>query len=233
MSRSQLLIDLVGGKKDLESILLRLKVILSDLENDSLMKWIDGELKGYALDDVPDYRILKGVPKGNYIVNGIVQHTNANVPLLSLIDYSDYENLIRLKLTNNIASIQNIVGRDKNDSLSKVIPADYYHSISTYSLQITSLNIQFSLLQLDEVTSCVKHKLVEIIMELEKKFEKLDELDIQSQIEADPAKKEVITNKIINIIYDESITIGSGNKISKSEIGHSFEEEGTIENKNR
>lgn len=233
MSRSQLLKDLVGGKENLESILLRLKVILSDLENDSLMNWIDGELKGYEPDEIPNYRMLKGNPKGNYIVNGAFTHTNANVPLLSLIDYDNYEKLISVRLTNNISSLQSIVESDENNGITRVISADYYHSISNYSLQITHLDIKISSLQLSEVVSSVKHKLVEIIMELEKKFDKLDDLDIQPQIEADPAKKEVITNEIINIIYDESITIGSGNKISKSEIGHEHKVRETIEHKDR
>ena len=117
--------------------------------------------------------------------------------------------------------------------LTKVIPADYYHSISNVSLKIISLSIRFSSIQLNEVISCVKHKLVEIIMELEKKFDYLDKLDIKSQVEADPTKKELVTNNIVNIIYDESITIGNGNKISKSELGHSFEGEETVEHKNR
>lgn len=231
MSRSQLLKDLVNNKGDLEDILLRLKVILSDLESDDLMKWIDGELRGYEPDEVPNYRMLKGNPKGNYIVNGIFTHTNANVPLLSLIDYDDYEQLISVRLTNNISSLQSIVGSSENIGITKVIPADYFHAISNHKLQITHLGIVISALQINEVVSGVKNKLVEIIIELEKKFHNLDDLDIQSQIEDDPGKKDVVTNRIINIIYDESINIGDDNKFSKSDIGHTLEVGETIEDK--
>ncbi|WP_269800869.1 AbiTii domain-containing protein [Bacillus sp. SN10] len=47
MARSQLLKDVVSGQASLENILLRLKVILSDLDNDLTMSWIQGELHGY------------------------------------------------------------------------------------------------------------------------------------------------------------------------------------------
>lgn len=61
MARSQLLKDLVNGQETLENILLRLKVILSDLDNELIMNWIQGELQGFdTKEDIPTYRIKKG-----------------------------------------------------------------------------------------------------------------------------------------------------------------------------
>jgi hypothetical protein len=65
MSRSQLLKDVVNGNVSIETILLRLKVILSDLNNETIENWVNGELKGFnGAKDVPSYRILKGTAFG-------------------------------------------------------------------------------------------------------------------------------------------------------------------------
>lgn len=45
MARSQLLKDIVNGKENMESILLRLKVILSDLDSQPIIEWVNGELE--------------------------------------------------------------------------------------------------------------------------------------------------------------------------------------------
>lgn len=70
MARSNLLKDTVSGQVDLENILLRLKVILSDLEDKDILGWIEGELRGYSEEDIaPDYRIITGRAMGTYIVS--------------------------------------------------------------------------------------------------------------------------------------------------------------------
>lgn len=46
MARSNLLKDVISNSISLETILLRLKVILIDLEDNSILEWIDGENKG-------------------------------------------------------------------------------------------------------------------------------------------------------------------------------------------
>jgi len=52
--------EIVNGSVSLETILMRLKVILSDLENDTIMSWVRGELEGYSDRPLPSYRIFDG-----------------------------------------------------------------------------------------------------------------------------------------------------------------------------
>lgn len=220
MARSQLLIDLVSGKSSLESILLRLKVVLSDLENESISKWVSGELQGFEIDEVPSYRILKGNPTGTFIVNYRTKYTNSNVPLKSLVPDEIIEKIITLEITDSITAIENMLNGDQKDNIAKPISTDFCHSISTELLQIAGMHVKFSSNQLDGIISNVKSKLVEIIMQLELSFDDLDNLDIRSQLEEKTIDKNQVVYNIQNIIFDDSITLGDKNKLKKASLGH-------------
>jgi hypothetical protein len=223
MARSQLLKDIVSGKENIENILLRIKVILSDLDNELIMNWVNGELQGYKnIEDVPSYRILKGRPEGTYIVNNQIKYTNASVPLEGLLSKETIDELNTLKVRDSIMAIKNILDGDNRNNYSKPVDTYFCHSISIAELQIASMKISFSSNQLDGILSNVKSKLVEIVMELEKQFEHLDELDIKPQVEENLSKKEKAVYNIGQIIYDGSITVGDKNKISGSKLGHFF-----------
>ncbi|MCF7625525.1 hypothetical protein CQ056_28205 [Peribacillus simplex] len=223
MARSQLLKDIVGGQVSIENILLRLKIILTDLDNEPIMNWINGELQGYKNEeDVPKYRILKGTPKGTFVVNSVVQYTNANVPLHNLITDEMYDSLITLNVKNSITSIQNILNGENRDNFAKSISTELSHAMSTMQVQITGMSIRYTSLDLEAMVSNVKSKLVDIVMELEKQFDNLDDMDIKDQIEESSSKRDQAVYNIEQIIYEGSIEIGDKNKISKSILGHLF-----------
>lgn len=225
MTRSQLLKDLVMDDTSLENILLRLKVILPDLESDSIMDWINGELQGYTdKTKLPEYRIFKGRLTGDFLLNFYYRYTNADVPIEALLSKEVVEELSKLYITDNITILERITkkGTDVQASkYSKIIPAGYCHSISKDMFQLTSMEVQAPSNLIEGIISRVKSKLVEIIMELEKQFSNLDELDISSQIK-DTTQKEETADKLFQIIYDQSINIGDHNKLSKSKLGHLF-----------
>lgn len=225
MTRSQLLKDIVNGKENMESILLRLKVILSDLDSKPITEWVNGELEGYKgkEDVLPEYRVLKGTPMGTYIVNYNFKYTNSHVPLSLLIkDDEKYDNVITLHVTESFDAIQNMLKKEDGGNISKMIDTGFCHAISTDELQIAGMNIRFGSNQFDDIVSKVKSKLIDIIMELEKQFINLDDLDIGNQVAEDTSKRDNVVVNIQNIIYDESVKIGDKNKISKSRLGHLF-----------
>ena len=127
MARSQLLKDIVSGKENMESILLRLKVILSDLDSQPIIEWVNGELEGYKgkTDILPEYRVLKGTPIGTYIVNYNAKYTNAQVPLTLLIkDNEVYDNVITLHVIESFSAIQNMLNKEDRENISKMIDTD-------------------------------------------------------------------------------------------------------------
>lgn len=223
MARSQLLKDIVSGKESIENILLRLKVILSDLDSDPIIDWVNGELEGFKgqNDIVPQYRILKGTPIGTFLVNYTFKYTDAPVPLRTLItDNELYDRITSLEMTDSLSAIQNILSGENRDNFAKVIDTDLCHRISIEELQIAGMRMKFGSNQLDGIVSKVKSKLIDITMELEKQFYNLDELDIGEQVEEDSTKRDSVVYNIQNIIYDGSLKIGDKNKVVKSKLGH-------------
>ncbi|WP_244913531.1 hypothetical protein [Heyndrickxia sporothermodurans] len=220
VARSQLLKDAVSGKVSIENILLRLKVILSDLGNENIMNWVNGELEGYKdKENIPSYRIFKGNIFGTYVINFRFQYTNSPVPLETLLPIEQVDEIRTIRVFDGIATIQNILQGENMESYGTVIPTAYCHAISTGELQIAGMRVKIASNQLDGIVSRVKSKLVEVIMELEGEFENLDELDIRTQIKMGESAEQVIYN-IESIIYDGSIKVGDKNKINKSRIGH-------------
>lgn len=222
LARSQLLRDAVSGKEKIENILLRLKVILSELKNENIMNWVNGELEGYNDKKVlPPYRAFKGNIIGTYFVNINTQYNNQSVPLQFLISEEEIDKLRTIEMTDGIGTIQNILQGKNRESYAyaRVIPTEYCYAISTEELQITGMRVIVPSNRMDGIVSHVKTKLVDVIMELEKEFENIDELDIRSQMEENNSASHVI-NIIENIIYDQSIKVGDKNKIKKSSLGH-------------
>lgn len=222
MARSQLLKDLVRGKESIENILLRLKVILSDLDNELIINWIDGELQGYEKENVPGYRIKKGELMGTYVLNYQYQYTNAPVPIEHVLDEERINQLKTITITDSITALQNVLNHESKDNYGKIIPTTLCHYMSTEEFQITGMRSVIASNHLDGIVSKVKAKLVDIVMELEKQFDNLDEMDIKSQVEEDQSKKEQVVLNIEKIIYDGSISVGDKNRFSKSKLGHLF-----------
>ncbi|WP_242309015.1 hypothetical protein [Bacillus cereus group sp. BfR-BA-01524] len=223
MARSQLLKDVVSGQASIENILLRLKVILSDLDNDLIMNWIQGELNGYeSSEELPAYRVLKGSPVGTFIVNGRAKYSEAQVPLEAVMDEKMIENMTTVNVSDSIKTLEEILNGKNKEGYGVVVPTTICHSISNYELQIIGITIKCASNLLSGIVSKVKSKLVDIIMELEKQYDNLDEMDIRSQVEEDASKKEQVILNIEQIIFDESIKLGDKNKISRSVIGHWF-----------
>lgn len=221
--RSQLLRDLIAPNPDIESIFFRLKVILNDLPDIDgavqIRKWIDNELSGYPNNSLlPEYRIMKGTPQGTYITNYTHQFSNATVPIrLSSMPLKDIEHWEMINISNPIKDIQNMIKQDK--PVGRAIPTELLHLYSTGEFQMLGVRMQLAPSQLFTIETTVKRKLTEIILELEKEFVDIDELDISEEISMNPQKTEQVIQNIFTTITDQSINIGDNNEIKKSRLG--------------
>ncbi|MBG0962422.1 hypothetical protein [Bacillus sp. SRB1LM] len=221
MARSRLLIDTVSEDVSIENILLRLKIVLSDLQNDLIMQWIEGELKGYEEKaELPRYRMTKGVAKGTYVLNSRVQLTNKPVPIHHLISAEKIDGFLSIPVLDSVKILEGILSNEGKEKYASIVPASYCHEISNRQIQILEMSVECPQNILSGIVANVKSKLVEVIMELEKQYDNLDDLDIKSQVEKDKSKKEQVIFNIENIIFDESIKMGDKNKIEGSNIGH-------------
>ncbi|MGG0656456.1 hypothetical protein [Rummeliibacillus pycnus] len=232
MARSNLLKDTVSGQVSLENILLRLKVILSDLEDENILGWIEGELRGYGEDDiVPDYRILNGRPMGTFVVNGAYQYSNSLVPLnFTTLDKDMIDKMLILNLSDGISVIEKNLKSENRDKIGRPIPTEICHSISSLDLQIIGMSIMYSSNDFEAILSNVKDKIVDIIMMLEKKFgpDAIDDMDISDQMIEEPEKRKEAITYINNLVYHDtstSVEMGDKNKLKNAKVGKFFRRE--------
>lgn len=227
MARSQLLKDLTSGNSNIESILMRLKVILIGLNNDVISEWVEGELSGYRdISHLPPYRVVSGEPKGHCIINNRAEVKNYIVPLRSLLIKRNildkYEDFVNIDITDGIGSLEYAIKHERERNFGRSIPTEVCQSLSSRELQIASMNILIPINKVEGVILVTKSKLIDVILKLEKDFTDIDSLDIENQFESkESTERDIIIINLLQIINDNSIEIGDGNKITKSQIGHS------------
>lgn len=222
MAKSQLLKDSVSIDTPLETILFRLKVILDDLDDSVISAWVKSEVEGYEDKEMlPPYRILNGRIMGTYLANGQFMIKNAEIPLLTVLPEEEVNTWRTLHITNEISSLEKSL-QANSGGLSKSIPTEFCHLISTPDMQIVEMATIANVTQVNRIVSKVRSKIIDIILELEKKFVNLDDMDIRSQLEFNDIDRQQIIFHLGNIIYEGSIEIGDKNKINKSTIARLF-----------
>ncbi|MCM2590490.1 hypothetical protein NDQ53_14400 [Rossellomorea marisflavi] len=221
MARSKLIKEFVSEEISLQNTLMRLKVILSDLDSEEINQWINFELTGYPEEvELPPYRCFEGNPIGTFIVGKYghgMQYKNAPIPL-SHLSSEDRKSLILIKIRDGISGVQRL--KDSQNTIARTIPTEYCHSISGGNLTIQGMTIQCSPNQFEDIVSSIKNMVLDILIELEKEFGILDSLDIFSE-STDEDKAQSIASFITNLVYnDHSIEIGNGNTLKSTDIGH-------------
>lgn len=76
----------------------------------------------------------------------------------------------------------------------------YDHS----GIQCTSLNVIFNASTLDNIVSTLRTKIILILLEIEKKFESIDDLDIDTDSISKP-ENEKLRKNIYAIAYDDTV----------------------------
>lgn len=227
MSKSKIIKELANGAISIQTALKRTKVLLQELDNKEILKWINYEIEGYPNGTiVPEYRKINGQLYGNYFKGSISSHIKYNnVPLpLGKMPKENKQKLLIKDVTQSIEALKCMLERvqqSNNKVLSISIPADLYPYIAKCNddpfMMITSASIVFNTSEIMNIFSKVESILLDILYYLEKKFGNLDELDIDTENKNSEELSEIISH--IQIIYnDHSVFIGNDNKIKDSTI---------------
>lgn len=90
MAKSKIIKELANGEVDTITALKRAKVLVSDLNNAKISKWLDYEISGYPEDaNIPSYRKVQGSLIGSYFKGSMASHmtwTNVSLPLGKMPD---------------------------------------------------------------------------------------------------------------------------------------------------
>ena len=83
MAKSKIIKELANGSIDTQTALKRTKVLLQELDNDDVLRWINCEIEGYSSgSEVPEYRKISGQLYGSYFKGSMAAHMKyTHVPL--------------------------------------------------------------------------------------------------------------------------------------------------------
>lgn len=214
--RSKIIIDMIQGKVDVSQALEIMDLLLEDLKDKKIKKWVNNEINGYGKDEiVPNYRKASAEIIGtvrNY--NTVVSHYSIPIPL------EETEELCNIDIREGINEIvQMAIAEKESETHSLFLPINiaYINSIACIHGEVTHANRQLSMYTYTNILGNLKSKILSIFKELEKHYGNLDDYYIDFQ---NDGKEEETTKNITNIIYDNSIKIGNENKIDKSILGN-------------
>lgn len=234
MAKSEIIKELANGTIDTQTALKRAKVLLQELDNDDVLRWINYEIEGYATDlDVPEYRKIGGQLYGSYFKGSMMSHMKyTHVPLpLGKMPTESKQALLVTDITQGIETLKRMVTESEQSetkTLARGIPADFYPYIATCNndpyMIITSASIELNMPQILNIFSKVESILLDILFYLEKQFGNLDELDIDTTTKNEDEIKEIIEHIQVIIYNNHSVSIGDNNKIKDSTISSIIEE---------
>lgn len=178
MAKSTILKELVNNEIDLEIAISRLMVIASDINNESIYKWAENELKGYKNnDDLPPYRKL-GFGYITYSgINGRMKMTNQPMPL-TVFSPEERELIDETPICQSVKALQKLAQQKEGQDLS--VDLTYLAEVVFERLNIrcTSIKMRYSYTDFIDLLSNIRTKLISMFIKLDKEFGCLDNLDI-------------------------------------------------------
>ena len=213
MEKSKVILDLVQNNNPLSDILFRLKLLLSNFNNNEIMEWVNNEINGYPdKSNVPEYRNIRGVIKCDILV-GYQYYQNCYLPIC----YSDPKalDIITMHCQESVSALETMMKKNEDEYASIIQNVAYPYLKQYVNGYIQNARLVFSVHNYSDIYSSIKNKVLDILLLLEKKFGNLDSYDFMINDE----QKEKIIPAIIQMVYnDNSIRIGAKNKISNSDI---------------
>lgn len=213
MAKSRIIKELVSEEVSLESALKRVKLMLVDLGDLNLLKWVDSELIGYTdTSEMPEYRKVRGYIRAAYVLGGSVIK-GAPIPLQG-IDEDMQEQLLSVPVKDSINGVKVLTEQDAE--IGRMIDGDVCGYLSQLvGVRIFDARVVVSKNIVSNILSIVSNKVLDMLIELEKQFGILDDLDI----EVEGHNIENVVQTLHYIVYqDYSVKVGDRNKIEKSNL---------------
>ena len=220
VKRSKIIIDLINNSINVQQALEILDLLLENIKDKKIKKWLSNEINGYDKDDeVPNYRIVSINLMGSYIIGGY-KFTHQPLPL----DPKYINEFSSIKIRDGIYRIEQLsIAEKENEShhLSHAMNVLLAQEISCINGEIVNSYTDLSMYAYTNIIGAIKSKLLNIFKELEKQYGNLDEYYIDFE---DKKKEEKVLKSLITIIYDNSTNIGDDNVIKESIIGDNNED---------
>ena len=229
MAKSKIIKELVNDEVSLTVALNRLYVLASDLGNQDILNWASKEISGYKKeDDLPDYRIFKSAEFFYTGINGGFQVNGLPLPL-NWLSPDTIEKLSTNYIRESLAEIEDKAKSDKplgvdRTYLATEVAENTYDDFIGVGVQCTSIQQRVASNRFSEILISIKHIALKLLLELDKKFGNLDDLDIGSE-KISKKDKTTLFDTLNLIVTDKSVTkekmviknsnVGENNTIDK------------------
>lgn len=206
--------ELIDIEKSVSSPLLKTKVLASRLQNETLLKWVSNELKGYEnSDELPIYRKYKGNIVGTFI-NGNQQYNNQPVPILGL-DKEFQDTLTDMKFFDSISSLEKLNQEDGRTMMGYIFPAEVtgliaenWRNMGNPYLHLINCQRRVAGSVVEEIIASVRNSLLDFMLKIDSEFGNITE------IEELKTKREAIATIMNQTIINNT---GDGNVLNTGE----------------
>lgn len=215
--RSKIIKDLIMDKINVLQAMQSLDLMLEDIEDRKIKKWVGNELNGYRKSDkIPNYRILDTIVVGKIQV-GYTFYNNIEIPI---INNGIGEKLRKVEIKEPLSAIIQLAKAENecdDHYLALNVNIGLINQYQKTNGDVIQAQRRLGIYAYNSLVGQIKDKLLEIFKILEKKYGNLDDLYIDF---SDNKKKEETKKEIESVIYnDYSINIGDNNTIDESVVG--------------
>lgn len=178
MPKSQIIKDIVEDKASLEQSLNRLYVLALDVKNTTLANWAEKELSGYdSTDELPEYRKAVNLTLRYTGINGSFQVTNQPLPP-SFIKKEHRDQIKNIELYDSIRYLSELASADRQSEKDVSALAGEVWENTNGAVQCISIKQIIPQAIFQNACAQVKHKMIQALAGLEKKYGNLDRLGI-------------------------------------------------------
>jgi len=219
MKRSKIIVELIRDEMNVVQAMEVLNLLLQESKDTKIQSWLNSEINGYIKgEEIPEYRIVSTRLTGTYLIDyGYKKLQCTDQPLPVKAEY--FEEFRTINVMSGLNEVLQLsLAEKENETHSLKIPIDivYMQGATLINGEIIDANRILSVYSYTNILNKLKSKVLNIFIELEKNFGNLDDYHIDFKDKKDEIE---ISQTIINIITDNSVSIGDNNKIKDTKIG--------------
>ena len=209
------IIDLLGNEAiEINSALIKTKILLHQIKKKELAKWVDNEINGYSNEStLPAYRLLRSKVFAN-VSNGVYTASSHPIPIGHLTP-EQKENLEQYKVRESVSVLEHLAKQE--GSLARSIPMEVNYVLDqglSNGFQVQSAWCGTPTYYLKGILAEIRSRLLDFVLELKSSIGDIqDEDKIKEKI-----SKTDTTNMFNSAIFGSNTTIIFGNQNIQNKI---------------
>lgn len=199
MPKSKVITEAVDSTVPLEQTLRRLEVLAHDIGNKELEHWAECELAGYTDDEVPSYRVFKGLNFSYSGVNNGAFKVNSAPLQVYFLSEKTLNSLKEVPFAESISSVERLAEGDSTVHLDRSYLTNEVFERSDGGITCISISQNVSPDFFKGIKGEVTTRAIKALMMLEDEYGCLDGLGSEIKFKRETAEKNtVINNTILN-----------------------------------